>query len=235
MVSSISTWILISNFEAGSAGRGRGIRTSRGAVGIVLFIICMTCATSPAQTTVSVHIGANVPISLGDPFFLDGYWAVGLSAGVVGGIVVANWLRIVPSITYNLFPLRDDDWKYITMSANGTSGQPSASGDGIHHLRLDMGIRFTEPSDTNRIKPFFQIGGGYVLERIGRISLNRESNDGFQIEPRARHYWIYMLGAGAVARISGNICLEPSLVCLSNTDDRVYALFSLKVLYVFVL
>jgi hypothetical protein len=235
MVSSISTCIMISNFDAGSAGRGRGVRISRGVVGVVLFIICMTCATSTAQPTFSVHIGANVPISLRDPFFLDGYWAVGLSAGVAGGIGLTNWLRLVPSITYDLFRLREDYWKYIAMSGNGTSGQPSVSGDGIHHLRFDMGFRFTEPSDTSRIKPFFQIGGGYVLERIGRISLNRESNDGFHIEPRDRHYWIYMIGAGAVARISGNICLEPSLVCLSNTDDRVYALFRFKVFYVFVL
>ena len=180
-------------------------------------------------------MGPIVPFSTFDQldsFFLQDYSPVGLDVGLSTEFEVAPWLNVYPGLSYNFHPFDHFNQTVFTEErAIGSSGQP------IQLLLFYLNCRLTSSSDTNTAKPFFLLGGGYVMEHRGNITVDWQNLLGqlytTEIGPNDYQYWAFSVGIGYSIRITERLILEPSIVARSNARDRIYEVAGLNVLYNF--
>lgn len=202
------------------------------------FAIVFLATSTFAQTSVSVHLGSNVPFTLyqtADQFFLHDYLAVGFNAGVSTQLPLADGVLLSPGVEYNLFPYR----RYTQEIFDGWDFVQSSSGQGIQQLRIILNVKLSQPSDTSYVKPFLLVSGGYTVERVGRVTLNWQTPSGStsttESNPVYQHFWGYVLGIGATLQIASHVAIEPAVVLRSHGADATYGLLNLNVIYVLVL
>ncbi len=201
---------------------------------IILMLFC--AGTVYAQPKLSVHLGGTIPLSetySNEEFFHDDYWPVGINVGAAGEFRLTSWVRISPGIEYTLFPLISNYRDHFAHTSNWVA--PVYSGGGFYRLQMKIDCRLLLPSDTSWIRPFLQLGGEYVFERIGMINMDfgGPSASNAKIEGEDSRFWAYGFGVGAEFHLSRHIRIESALIYHSSTDDNLYGLVNLNVHYDF--
>ena len=200
---------------------------------VVMLVFCTTIAIG--QPAIAVHVGGQVPFSetySGLSYFHDDYWPAGVSAGFAYDVDVTRWLRLMPGIEYALFPLKSDFTFHGTYSAN--IAPPSGSGDAFHRLLLNLECRVHWPSDPNLFRPFVEMDGGYLFERIGRTTFSTGQGEfGFVGEREDRHSWAFGFGVGSELWVSRALRVEPAVHYHSSVDDHLYGLLTVSLVYTF--
>ena len=204
---------------------------------LLTFIFCTTCAFG--QDAITVSLGGRLPFSRtysNLEYFYDDYWPVGVNASLAYDLEVTGWLRISPGLEYNLYPLSSNlafHNGYIAIYDT-----PRGSGDGFHRLLLNIECRIHWPSDSSIFRPFVNIAGAYLLERIGRTSFlfGFSSHMTEVVNERVdRHAWAFGFGVGSELWISQHLRIEPSVQYLSSIDEHMYGLLAVDMVYVFCL
>ncbi len=108
---------------------------------------------------------------------------------------------------------------------------PVYSVGGFYRLQMRIDCRLLLPSDTSWIRPFLQLGGEYVFERIGTITVDfgGPSASNAKIDGEESRFWAYGFGVGAEFHLSRHIRIEPALIYHSSTEDTLYGLVNLNV------
>ena len=196
------------------------------------------CATSAfGQDAIAVSLGGRLPFSRtysNLEYFHNNYWPVGVDAGLAYDLEVTGWLRILPGLEYTLYPLSSNFAFPGGFSA--IFDTPRGSGDGFHRLLLNIECRLHWPSDPNIFRPFLEIAGAYLLERIGRTAflLWFPPHMTEVVSERVdRHAWVFGFGVGSELWISQHLRIEPSLQYLSSIDEHIYGLLAVDMVYVF--
>jgi len=188
------------------------------AVVLLHLISGVTCA----QPSYSMSVGATLPFSMtGHEInsFMHSYWAVGISGSVVARYPIAAFMDLTATLEHDLYP-------YVGTTGWTPSGDYkilAVSGDPAQLTRFGLGMRFASPSDTNKTKPFLLVGGGYALERYGRIVTTGQDLYGTistgEWETPGQSYWTIWLGAGIMFRLSRRLTLESALQYRFRLDD----------------
>jgi hypothetical protein len=194
------------------------------------------CATSAfGQDAFVVSLGGRLPFSSTysnlDHFHED-YWPIGVNARLAYDLEVSRWLRILSGLEYTLYPLSSKP--VFPRGYSAIYGPPSGSGEGFHRLLVNIECRVHWPSGPNIFRPFVQIDGAYLLERIGQITFVFPPTMMEVIDERLdRHAWAFGFGVGSELWISQHLRVEPSLQYLSSIDEHMYGLLAVDLVYVF--
>jgi hypothetical protein len=200
---------------------------------LLVLIFCTT--TAIAQPTVAVHLGGQFPFSetySGLGFFRDDYWRIGLNAGLEYDVAVTQWLRLLPGIEYTLFPLKSNARFHGVYSANLFPLR--ASGDGFHRLSFDLECRVHWPDNVTWFRPFVEMDGGYLLERVGKkIFTFGPYQSEFVNESVNRSAWAFGFGFGTELWVTRDMRVQPSIRYHSSIDEHLYGLFVISMVYAF--
>ena len=199
---------------------------------VILFVTLFSSFRVLAQPTIEVFTGLYYPSTtdkeLGNSF-LEKFWKPSVSAGVCTHIQFTNWLNLKPCLSYDY---------YLYNSYYQDTGFEerfvASSGEGSHIFRIIAELQLIDQS-AHKFKPYFETGGGYIVESIGSIHgtweyLGRPEHSG-NIFGVSNKYFAYSVGIGGIIFLSTDFNLDLSAKYFSNSTDRFYYLFGLSVDY----
>ena len=95
-------------------------------------------------------------------------------------------------------------------------------------------LQLIDPS-VHLLRPYVDIGGGYIYEKVGTIHGRMEYLGSVEypkdIGGSNENYFAYTIGLGSIVSLSTDFYLDISAKYYSNTTDRSYILYSLGIFY----
>jgi hypothetical protein len=197
-------------------------------VSLLLFYV-----TALSQPTIEVLAGIHYPIGFskdaGINTFED-YWKPSLNVGVRANIPLAKSINFVPSIFYNHYLYHG----YYYDGPRFEEVFVASSGESSEIFRTMIEFQLIDQS-VHLLRPYLEVGGGYVNEKVGIIHGRMEYMTSFEypkdIGGSNNNYFAYTVGIGSIVSLSIDFCLDISAKYYSNATDRSYILYNLSVAY----
>ena len=188
----------------------------------ILILSCLIPALALSQPSVSLRLGGTLPFSAESStsnLFMHDYWPVGFTGSIVVQYQLAGFAAASASVEHDVFLYH----RAIGWTITGDSKVLASSGMPAQLTRFGLNLRLVDHSDTNRVKPFFLVGGGYTLERYGRVSSTGQLLDGSivvsDLQYPSQDYWSLWLGFGALFPLSRILALEPAVAYHFRVSD----------------
>jgi len=200
---------------------------------IFLIIVSALIFNSSAlsQSTIEVLAGMHYPVGFpkvsGINTFED-YWKPSLNIGVRAKIQLTKLINISPSVFYNHYFYHG----YYYYGPSFEEVFVASSGESSDIFRFMAELQLIDQS-AYLVRPYFEIGSGYVVEKQGIIHGKMENLGSFEylkdIGGLNNNYFVYNIGVGGIVALSNDFCLDVSAKYYSNTTDRFYLLYNLSI------
>jgi hypothetical protein len=190
-------------------------------------------ASALSQPTIEVLAGMHYPVGFpkvsGINTFED-YWKPSLNFGVRANIQLTKSINFSPSMFYNHYLYHG----YYYDGPHFEEVFVASSGESSDVFRIMVELQLIAHS-ANLVRPYFEIGSGYVVEKQGIIHGKMEYLGRFEyskdIDGLNVNYFVYNIGVGGIVSLSNDFCLDVSAKYHSNTTDRFYLLYNLSIAY----
>jgi hypothetical protein len=198
----------------------------------ILFLALFYHVIILAQPTIEVFTGLYYPSTTEQETgnsSLEKFWKPSINIGVCTHFQLANWVNLKPYLSY-------DYYLYSSYYQNTGFEERfvASSGEGSHIFRMMVALQIINQS-AKRLKPYFEVGSGYIIESMGYIHgrweyLGRTESLG-NLGGNQNKYFAYSVGIGGIIYLLTDLNLDISARYYSNTTDRFYYLFGLNVAY----
>jgi len=177
---------------------------------------------------VSINLSSQIKLQgkggLSYPVDIDGYevelyryWKIGLNAGVNADIQLSKIFAVKPTITYQYIFFND-----YTQEVIAGSKAISSDGNESHIINLGGELCIEDNSD-GTTHPFLFLGGGYAIERPGKMNIawkefENPSRDIYTTEYQIqnRNYWYYSAGFGFGYSIADDLDIRTVISYFAN-------------------
>ena len=186
-----------------------------------------------SQPTIEVLAGIHYPVGYnkdsGINTFED-YWNPSLNVGVRANIQLAKSINLSPSMFYNHYLYHG----YYYDGPHFEEVFIASSGERSDVFRIMAELQLIDHS-VHVVRPYIEIGSGYVIEKQGIIHGKMEYLGSFEyskdIGGLHTNYFVYNIGVGSLVTLTNIFYLDVSVKYYSNTTDRFYLLYNLSIAY----
>lgn len=192
-------------------------------------LISLTLAvsfTAVSQNKIQGGLGINYPLMVGgpDPVLYE-YWKIGINADAAAHIKILKPLSFRPGISYQYIFFH----KYTPYLYYGP-GPTGSSGTGSHTLKIGSELHFGALDEKKTHFSIF-LGGGYAIERPGKMTIRWADYPSFTDTPPNRSYWYGSAGLSLEFPIASKLSIASSVKYFSNkaqatfpnaTDDTIW-------------
>ena len=199
----------------------------------IILSVLFYFASALSQPTIEVLAGIHYPVGYnkdsGINTFED-YWNPSLNVGVRANIQLAKSINFSPSMFYNHYLYHG----YYYDGHHFEEVFVASSGESSDVFRIMAELQLIDHS-AHLVRPYIEIGSGYVVEKQGIIHGKMEYLGSFEyskdIGSLHTNYFVYNIGVGAMVSLSSDFCLDISAKYYSNITDRFYLLYNLSIAY----
>jgi hypothetical protein len=200
-----------------------------------IFVLIFFNTSALAQATVEVYTGIHYQATLSqgsEDNNLERYWNPSMNGGARLTVQCAESINITSSLTVNHYLFNKSD-KAIGASDTERVFIPSA-GESSNVLRALIEVQLIDRSE-KFIKPYVELGGGYVSENFGmlhgRVEYLKYITYSKDLQFPKRSYFAYTLGGGGMVSLLSSVMADVSIHYYSNTTNRSYYTFGLGIGY----
>jgi hypothetical protein len=183
----------------------------------LLFLTLALSFHAVSQNNIQGDLGINYPVTVdGSDNVLYEYWKIGINADVTAHIKILEPLSFRPGISYQYLIFH----KYVQYLSFGP-GAISSTGTGSHTVKIGGELHFGDLNERDTRFSIF-LGGGYAIERPGRMTIIWADDPWFQGNLPNRRYWYGSAGINLEIPITSELSIGSSVKYFRNKATSTF-------------